>query len=67
MQTLKEFLEAKLTEMGFFGIEWERIVSTHCTEDDTIYVSYVNPDDNGARVTVLLAKLVDDLLWQSGV
>jgi hypothetical protein len=61
MKTLKEFLEAKLTEMGFFNIKWERTC-------DAVYVSCTNPDDHGARVTMTLAELVDDLLWQeSGV
>jgi hypothetical protein len=66
--TLKEFLEAKLTEMGFFNIKWERIVPTHYTEDDIVYVSCTNPDDNGARVTMSLAELAGNLLWQeSGI
>lgn len=61
MKTLKEFLETKLTEVGFFNIKWER-------KDETAYVSYTDPSNYGTRVTMSLVELADELLWQeSGV
>lgn len=61
METLKKFLEAKLIEVGYRNIKWWR-------KGDVVYVYCTNPNDCGARVTMTLAELVDDLLWQeSGV
>lgn len=64
METLKEFLEAKLAKCGFSNFKWERIIATNHAEEDTIYVTCTNPDDHGAKVTMPLVELVNDLLWQ---
>ena len=60
MKTLKEFLEAKLKEHNFLGVQWRR-------EGDVVYVSYLS-HDHGVRVDMTLSELVDELFWQeSGV
>lgn len=62
METLKEFLEAKLAKCGFSNFKWVR------RDDDTVYVTATNLDELGVRVTMSLAELTEDLLWQeSGI
>lgn len=56
METLKQFLEAKLAKVGCLAVQWYR-------KEGVTYVSYIG-GDHGFRVVQPVSELVDELLWQ---